>query len=87
LLERDERMQKYAIQFILVREIQVETDDEAEAEKIAFARLSAWEQEHTIAHVVLDEPDDTGAYNADAAIAWKFATEACKPTDYRALSQ
>jgi hypothetical protein len=80
-------MQKYAIQFILVREIQVETDDETEAEKLAFARLSAWEQDHAIAHVVLDEPDDIGAYSTDTAKAWKFAKQTCKPADYSELCQ
>lgn len=66
----------YTVQFIIVKEVQVETFDDLQAERLAFDKLATSEKYNAISLLVLEPKHAGGALESeDPMTAWKFARD------------
>lgn len=81
--------QTYNVQFLVVREAQVEALDDLQAEKAAYAQLTDQDQGAAIAICVLERYNevDGGALREGPVSAWRFAKDHFHPLDPNWLRQ
>ncbi len=66
-------MARYSVQFVIIREVVVDSDNDIQAEQDAFATLARRDKDCVIALGVLEEPDMEGALKEDLSQSWAYA--------------
>jgi hypothetical protein len=65
----------YIVQFVVIKEIEVDSLNDIQAEKDAFAKLSVHDRASTIAYHVVEDDNLEAALNGDPSVGWKFARD------------
>jgi hypothetical protein len=68
-------MPEYSVQFVVIREIVVNSHSDIQAEKDAYAELNHYDRDNVVALVVLEGDDREGGLKGDPYEAWKFVKE------------
>jgi hypothetical protein len=70
-----EAMSRHYVQFVVIKEIEVDADNDIEAEKLAFAKLGLRDQQCTIASQVSEEGKPTALDSVDPMTNWHVCKE------------
>lgn len=80
-------MPEYTVQFIVVKEVVVDSPNDIQAEKDAYRQLNHRDHGGVIASVVLDVPNNGGCLEGGFGYGWAFAKENCDSVDVEWLEQ